>query len=187
MSFIGGILGVCTAIGLRWRSHQWEKDDFFGIFDSILSIVPFGIILGRIGNFLNQEVYGTIVPANFRWLPEKIVYRAQKLQFIHIYTNIDTQQRINTNLLAARSEWLIMLIICGSMMLYSIQHKKLQPSRISAVFIFWYSFIRFFLEYLRVDSQSEYIGRLTKSQYFFIIFMLIGIYVFARSKSSKIS
>lgn len=176
MSFIGWMIGVVSAILWRGRKKNRSKDDFLGIFDSILSIAPLGILLWRIGNFLNQEIYGIVVPADFWWLSSTIIQRATHRNIFYVYETIDTQLRVNTNFLAAFFEWFVLLMICGGVMVYSIHTKKIHPSRISALFIFSYGFVRFFLEYLRVDSQSEFIGRLTKSQYFFVIFMIIGIY-----------
>lgn len=176
MSFIWWMIGVVSAILIRWRSKKRSKDDFLGIFDTILSIAPLGILLGRIGNFLNQEIYGIPVPNDFWWLPNTVIQRATNRNIFYIYETIDTQLRVNTNFLAAFFEWLLLLLICGGVMIYSIYKKKFYPSRISALFILGYGFVRFFLEYLRVDSQSEFIGYLTKSQYFFVLFMIIGIY-----------
>lgn len=185
MSFIGWMIGVCTAIGIRGYKEKWKTDDFLSIFDSILAIAPLGIILWRIGNFLNQEIYGIPVPADFRWLGQSIVNRANKRQLFHIYDTIDAQLRVNTNFLAAFFEWALMLCICWGIMLYYIHKKNFRPRTISAVFIIGYGFIRFFLEYLRVDSQSEFIGRLTKSQYFFVWFVIIGtIILVTRPKKS---
>lgn len=176
MSFIGWMIGVVSAILWWGRKKNRSKDDLLCIFDSILSIAPLGILLWRIGNFLNQEIYGIVVPSDFWGLPKTIIQRATNRNIFYIYETIDMQLRVNTNFLAAFFEGLVLLIICGGVMIHSIYTKKFHPSRISALFICIYGFVRFFLEYLRVDSQSEFVGRLTKSQYFFILFMIIGIY-----------
>ena len=176
MSFIGWMIWVVSAILIRWRRKKRSKDDFLCIFDTILSIAPLWILLWRIGNFLNQEIYGIVVPSDFWWLPIAIVQRATNRNIFYVYETIDMQIRVNTNFLAAFFEGFVLLMICAGVMIYSIHTKKFHPSKISALFIFGYGFVRFFLEYLRVDSQSEFIWRLTKSQYFFIIFMIIGIY-----------
>ncbi|MBP6086557.1 prolipoprotein diacylglyceryl transferase [Patescibacteria group bacterium] len=62
MSFIGGIIGVIIAIFFVERMYKLSRKEFFIIFDLLLLIVPIGIVLGRIGNFLNQELYGIVVP-----------------------------------------------------------------------------------------------------------------------------
>lgn len=177
MSFIGWMIGVFLTIGLRWLYKRWNRNDALSLFDSILSIAPIGIVFGRIGNFLNQEIYGIVIPENVRWFSSTIIKRATDLQLFYIYETVDKQLRVNTNFLSAFFEWLVMLIICGSMMIVSIRRNRWQPGKISAMFMIWYSVIRFFLEYLRVDSQSEFIRIFTRSQYFFIFFMMIGLYL----------
>jgi len=61
MSFIGGMLGVTISLAIvSWRRKLRFKE-IVVLFDLVLAIVPFGIMLGRIGNFLNQELYGVVV------------------------------------------------------------------------------------------------------------------------------
>jgi phosphatidylglycerol:prolipoprotein diacylglycerol transferase len=66
MSFIGGIFGVTLALLiLAWKKHLNFKELIL-MGDLIFAILPFGIMIGRIGNFLNQELYGVVVSD---WLP----------------------------------------------------------------------------------------------------------------------
>ena len=61
MSFIGGIFGVTIALAiLAWKKRFTLKDVLL-LGDLIFAILPFGIMIGRIGNYLNQELYGVIV------------------------------------------------------------------------------------------------------------------------------
>ena len=66
MSFIGGIFGVSIAATLLAWNKRFSAKEFLLLGDLILAFVPFGIMLGRIGNFLNQELYGIVVS---HWLP----------------------------------------------------------------------------------------------------------------------
>ena len=60
MSFIGGIVGVVvSAIVFRFL-YRLSWKEWLILFDCILVIVPLGILLGRLGNFLNQELYGIV-------------------------------------------------------------------------------------------------------------------------------
>ena len=71
MSFIGGIVGVVISISLYFSyfaPKSVQKKDVMSVFDAIVPIVPMGIFFGRFGNFLNQELYGRVVPENFRGL-----------------------------------------------------------------------------------------------------------------------
>jgi prolipoprotein diacylglyceryltransferase len=63
-----------------------------------------------------------------------------------------------------------------------VKTKTPQPGKIVAVFLMGYSFIRFFLEYLRADSQLEFHGRFSVSQWFFIGFFILGIVMFMFKK-----
>ena len=60
------MLGVTIALTALARKKKFSFKEIVLLFDVILAIVPFGIMLGRIGNFLNQELYGIVVSD---WLP----------------------------------------------------------------------------------------------------------------------
>jgi phosphatidylglycerol:prolipoprotein diacylglycerol transferase len=69
MAFHGGCLGVIVAVGLYARhAHR----HFFEIGDFIAPLVPIGLALGRIGNFINGELWGRVT--NVPW---GMVYPAQ--------------------------------------------------------------------------------------------------------------
>ena len=174
MSFIGGILGVTLSLALLVWKKRLTRKEFFLLGDLIFAILPFGIMLGRIGNFLNQELYGIVVSD---WLPRlwyPIFSLLHDIGFFHVYPQIDSQLRVNTNLLSGIFEWLVLLIITLSVVRTRVKTKRPQPGKIVAIFLMGYSFIRFFLEYLRADSQLEFHGWFTTSQWFFIVFFVIG-------------
>ncbi|BCX81002.1 phosphatidylglycerol---prolipoprotein diacylglyceryl transferase [Methylomarinovum caldicuralii] len=57
MSFHGGLLGVLAAVALFARKYGrafWEVTDFIAPF------VPIGLFFGRIGNFINGELWGKV-------------------------------------------------------------------------------------------------------------------------------
>lgn len=55
MSFHGGLIGVLTAIALFARRSQRQ---FFQVADFLAPLVPTGLFAGRIGNFINGELWG---------------------------------------------------------------------------------------------------------------------------------
>jgi phosphatidylglycerol:prolipoprotein diacylglycerol transferase len=57
-----------------------------------------------------------------------------------------------------------------------ILQKKITIGKISGFFLLFYSIFRFFLEYLRSDSQMEFIGIFTKSQWFFVFTFVISLW-----------
>ncbi|WP_432461094.1 prolipoprotein diacylglyceryl transferase [Agarivorans sp. QJM3NY_25] len=62
MSFHGGLLGVITA--MFWFARH-TKRHFFTVSDFIAPLIPFGLATGRIGNFLNGELWGR--PTDMPW------------------------------------------------------------------------------------------------------------------------
>ena len=55
MSFHGGFLGVLAAMGWFARSRNLG---FWGVMDFIAPAVPLGLAFGRLGNFINGELWG---------------------------------------------------------------------------------------------------------------------------------
>ena len=55
MSFHGGLLGVLIA--MWWYGRRTGKG-FFTLTDFIAPLVPLGLFAGRIGNFINGELWG---------------------------------------------------------------------------------------------------------------------------------
>lgn len=186
MSFIGGMIWVSLALIIFVKKRKLKSFELLRILDLVLTITPFGIMLGRIWNFLNQELYGIIVPYNFRWLGNWIITLFQKLQIFHVYKMVDTSLRINTNFLASFFEGFLLFIVTLLLLNNFIRKWVYRIWHIAWVFLVWYSFVRFFLEYLRIDSQSEFILYLTKSQRFFVGFFILWLYFLFR-KSLKVS
>jgi phosphatidylglycerol---prolipoprotein diacylglyceryl transferase len=64
MSFHGGFLGVLLAMTLWARKSQTS---WLGITDFIAPLVPLGLLAGRIGNFINGELWGRLADPNLPW------------------------------------------------------------------------------------------------------------------------
>lgn len=60
MSFHGGLIGVISAIWLYGRKNHLH---FFTLSDFIAPLVPLGLAAGRIGNFINGELWGRVTDA----------------------------------------------------------------------------------------------------------------------------
>ncbi|MCC6574670.1 MAG: prolipoprotein diacylglyceryl transferase [Planctomycetes bacterium] len=58
MSFHGGVIGVALAVFIYAKLH---KHNFLNIMDGSVHIVPAGVALVRVGNFINGELYGRAI------------------------------------------------------------------------------------------------------------------------------
>ena len=57
MSFHGGLIGMIAAIYFTSRAHQVR---FWALADMVAVVAPIGLCLGRLANFVNCELYGTV-------------------------------------------------------------------------------------------------------------------------------
>jgi phosphatidylglycerol---prolipoprotein diacylglyceryl transferase len=64
MSFHGGLLGVITALALYARQRGRA---FFEVMDLIAPCVPLGLAAGRVGNFINGELWGRAADPSLPW------------------------------------------------------------------------------------------------------------------------
>ena len=76
MSFHGGFLGVILAVKI-FSSN--EKVDFVELIDFVAPLVPIGLGLGRLGNFINNELWGKPTDASIGFLVDGVVRHPTQL------------------------------------------------------------------------------------------------------------
>lgn len=161
MSFHGGLIGVILAIYLFVRKNQKH---FLEITDVIASIAPIGLFFGRIGNFINGELYGRIASQN------------SFLSGICFYFPDDPQNcRYPSQILEAFLEGLALFII-----LYFVRFKKQREGLVSALFLIFYGIFRIFAEEFREpDSQIGFLFNwFTEGQILSALMMASGLIIF---------
>ncbi len=150
MSFHGGLIGATLMILYFSRKH---RINFLKITDLVTSVAPLGLFFGRIGNFINGELYGKI---------------ASKF-CINFPTDL-ANCRYPTQLLEALLEGLILFII-----LTIIRKFYKSTGIISASFLLFYGIFRSFIEFFREpDSQIGYIFNVLTEGQILSFFMIIG-------------
>ena len=176
MSFIWWILWVVLWVTLFIRYKKFSRKEYIILLDLLCCILPLCIAFWRLWNFLNQELYWIIFTNPF-WRTEWTIWTLTSLWFLHIYDKIDSSLRINTNFLSIIFEWFLLFITWMIIFTKQIKNNKRKIWKIWVIFLLWYSIIRFLLEYLRQDSQAEFIWPFSKSQRFFIIFIIVWIII----------
>lgn len=156
MSFHGGLIGVLLATALFARRYHHT---FLSLTDFIAPQVPIGLFFGRLGNFINGELWGR--PTDGSWGM--------------IFPYIDTQPRHPTQLYEAFLEGIVLWLV-----LYWVARKHKQPGVVSGWFLMGYAICRFLVEFYREpDGHRGFValGWLTEGQLLCIPMMLVGLYL----------
>jgi phosphatidylglycerol:prolipoprotein diacylglycerol transferase len=126
MSYHGGISGVAIALWLYARKH---KIKYFELTDLLMTGIPLGFTFGRIGNFINGELYGRVTES---WIG---------MYFPHAR---DGLLRHPSQLYEAFFEGLVVFAF-----VWILRNKAPFAGFISGLYIFGYGFVRFFIEFYR--------------------------------------
>jgi phosphatidylglycerol---prolipoprotein diacylglyceryl transferase len=125
MSFHGGLIGVViVGILFCWKNHKpfWKLADLFTV------TVPIGLGLGRIGNFINGELYGRLTQAPWGM----------------IFPNGGPLPRHPSQLYESTLEGGVLFLI-----LWTLKDKKYPDGYLVAIFLSLYGVFRFFVEFFR--------------------------------------
>ncbi len=154
MSFHGGLIGVLTA--MWWYGRKIGKT-FFQVTDFVAPLVPIGLGAGRIGNFINGELWG----------------RPTDLPWGMVFPHAGPLPRHPSQLYEALLEGVVLFLI---LWLYSSRPRPTMA--VSGVFLIFYGLFRFLVEFVREpDVQLGYLawGWLTMGQVLSTPMILAGI------------
>lgn len=154
MSFHGGLLGVLAAMGLFARKHGRP---FFEVTDFIAPLVPIGLFFGRIGNFINGELWGKVTD-----LPWGMVFPTG-----------GQLPRHPSQLYEATLEGLVLFTV-----LWIYSAKPRPQMAVSGLFLLLYGVFRLLVEFIREpDAHLGYLafGWLTMGQLLSTPMILAGL------------
>ena len=166
MSFHGGLIGLLVAgVLYAWR----HKKSFWKIADLFVVTAPVGLGLGRIGNFINGELYGRVTEAPWGM----------------IFPKGGHLPRHPSQLYESALEGVLLFLI-----LWFVKDRKLPTGGLMALFLILYGSFRFFVEFFREpDAQLGFIlGPFTMGQLLcgamIFVGVLLWIYLSGRSQES---
>jgi phosphatidylglycerol:prolipoprotein diacylglycerol transferase len=160
MSFHGGMIGSLLAGFLCCRKY---KVDFWQTADLVIVTAPIGLGLGRIGNFINGELFGRVTDS-----PWGMVFPAGGLLPRH-----------PSQLYEFALEGVLLFVI-----LWTIKDRKFASGSLCAFFLILYGLFRFLVEFFREpDAQLGFIaGPFTMGQILSALTAGAGIILFVLRK-----
>ena len=137
MSFHGGMLGV--ALSMLWFAHS-RKRPLWQVADFVAPCVPTGLACGRLGNFINGELWGRVADPSLPWAM--------------LFRGAGDLPRHPSQIYQLLLEGL--LLFC---LLWWYARSAPRTGRVAAAFLFGYGFFRFIAEYFR--EPDDYLGLLS--------------------------
>ncbi len=156
MSFHGGFLGVLLAMALWARKYQLN---WFDVTDFIAPLVPLGLATGRVGNFINGELWGRVADASLPWA----------MAFPQAG---DLLPRHPSQLYHVAQEGILLFVI-----LWLFSGRPRPRSAVSAVFLIGYGACRFITEFFREPDHGIF-GQsymISMGQWLSLPMILIGV------------
>jgi phosphatidylglycerol:prolipoprotein diacylglycerol transferase len=168
MSFHGGFLGVLVAMWFfaRKLSKEGRGKNWLSIMDFVAPLVPIGLGAGRMGNFINGELWG----------------RATDLPWGMVFPMVDEMPRHPSQLYEFGLEGVALFTF---LWWYS---SKLRPTgAVSALFLIGYGASRFLVEFAR--EPDSFLGLLSlgmsMGQWLSLPMILLGIWMLRRAYTSS--
>ena len=158
MSFHGGLLGVILA--MVWFARR-KKTSFWTVSDLVAPLVPFGLAFGRLGNFINGELWG----------------RPTDLPWAMVSPLVDAIPRHPSQIYQLLFEGILLGLV-----LWIYAQKPRRLGQVSGLFLLGYGICRFLVEFAREpDAFLGLLGLgLSMGQWLSIPMILFGIYLLKR-------
>lgn len=157
MSSHGGFIGV--ALALVWAARRYHLS-FAELGDLICPIVPLGLLMGRVANFINGELWGTVSNAPWAVIFPRSAPLGQPLAQI--------PARHPSQLYEAALEGLFLLAVFQWRFWFTKANKF--PGRLSGEFLILYAVVRIICEQFREPDSSLILGMSRGS--FYSLFLL---------------
>ena len=163
MSFHGGFLGVLAGMWIFARKYQLK---WLGIMDFVAPLVPLGLGAGRMGNFINGELWGRVTTADYGM----------------VFPQVDNLVRHPSQLYEFVLEGIVLFL---ALWIYSA--KRRATGAISALFLIGYGSFRFLAEFTR--EPDDYLGLLSMGlsmgQWLSLPMVVLGAWMYWATANNK--
>ena len=154
MSFHGGLIGVIIAMVI---TSKIQKRSFWATADFVAPLIPFGLGMGRLGNFINLELWGRATD-----VPWAMIFPTDPLLL----------PRHPSQLYEAVLEGLVLFLILNWFI------RKPRPmGSVAGLFLIGYGVFRFMIEYVREPDVELFLDVITRGQLLCLPMMLGGVFI----------
>ena len=164
MSFHGGLFGVIVALYISARKMKYS---FWGLSDMAALYTPIGLFLGRLANFVNDELWGRVTD-----VPWAIKFPSGGYLPRH-----------PSQLYEAFLEGIVLFCLLNFLWRYEKVRQK--QGFVSGVFLIFYAISRIFIECFRQpDEQLGFLfAKITMGQVLSLPLLLFGVWLCFRTKN----
>lgn len=174
MSFHGGLMGVIIAM---WWFARRTKRHFLQVADFVAPLIPFGLGMGRIGNFINGELWGRVTldtpwailfPTSYS---EDVKLAAADPSLMPVLEQYGVLPRHPSQLYEMLLEGIVLFIILNVFV------RKSRPmGSVSGLFLIGYGLFRIIVEFFRQpDAQLGLFGGISMGQILSVPMIIIGV------------
>jgi len=170
LAFFGGVtFGAITAFVLL-RRHNMPTLPFF---DAVAVAVPVAQAIGRLGNWFNQELFGT--PTDLPWALEVSPAAAARAGFPDASTFHPT----------FLYEALLNLLAVG-LILWTERRRDWKQGSVFLLYLACYGVIRFLMELLRTDDQIEWLGLgIRNNGWIALLVLVVSVTILVRRETGR--
>ncbi|GGY04224.1 prolipoprotein diacylglyceryl transferase [Paludibacterium paludis] len=188
MSFHGGFLGVLLAM---WLFARREKRSFWDVADFVAPLVPLGLAAGRLGNFINGELWGRVTRPDAPWamlfpqsLRDDYAVVARHPELAETLARFGGLPRHASQLYEFALEGVLLFVL-----LWCYSARPRPRAAVSALFLAGYGGFRFIAEFAR--EPDNFLGLLTfnlsMGQWLSLPMILAGLALFAWSRRQPVT
>ena len=160
MSYFGGLIGLALAFYIFCKIRKINLLEFSDLF---APAVPLAFTFGRLGNFINGELYGRMTT---------------KFWGMYFPADFSGQLRHPSQLYEAFLEGIILFAI-----LWSLRKSKMPVGYLTAFYLIGYGLARFISEFFREPDNEWFVFLLTIGQWFGVAIIILGIILLISKKT----
>lgn len=189
LSIFGGILGGVVGVYFSLKLFQNcrllkskgtnKKIQFLEFLDIAIFGLPIGQVIGRLGNYVNQELYGKPVSdfgSNSIFSIFKIFISPENR--LLGYENIEYYHPIFFY------EMVAMVFFVGAIYYFNLKKKlpKIGTGKLFLIYVLYYSIVRFLLDFIRLDKTMIGWLNIGVNQVILLIFVMISVHLLFKKR-----